>query len=382
MGLRQSAYDFLIDFFPSREKAYSCKTQLDDDKKSVLVNKCIEIFRRHRVYGGSFALFENDKTVFSFSYGNSKEEKAVDIDTYFRIASISKLFMASCVMKLSELGLIDIDENIADLFKALNKKVLFLSFRSLLTHTSPICDGASYNKYIGTGITLSELFEFSDNYKKQYSEGDFEYSNLGYGMAAVALEEKLGLSYEDIMQKYLFEPLKMNASFYPQTLLGDVASAYRVFPRAKISMDIAERLKRSYDDIHEKGFEKHYSLSPGNCYTNIESAKRLANALMQEGFLSAESLRKMKTKAASFNERDKRLSEGIGIFIVDLNGKNELFYGHQGLAYNAVHGLYFDDKFKDGMVFLSAGASEKRRGVLADVNIDLIELWRNRELWR
>ena len=382
MGLRQSVYDFLIDFFPSKEKINSYRSEICNEKSKALAKKCIDIFKKHRVYGANFALFDGENIKFSFSYGYSKQNALVSSATLFRIASISKLFMGSCIMKLFEQKIIDIDENISDLFPSMDSRVEFLSFRKLLTHTSPIKDGDSYNKYIGTGISLSELLKFGDNYKDFSKKTAFEYSNLGYGMAAVALEQKLNMGFEDIMQEHLFKPLSIKASFYPQTLSGDIASAFRVFPRNKISMNINERLNKNFDDIHDIAFEKHYSLSPGNCYTDIYGAKTLANALMHEGFLSKDSLNEMKRIEADFDERDKRLFEGVGIFVVDLLGNNEFFYGHQGLAYNAVHGLYFDDKYNDGMVFLSSGASEKRKGVLADVNIDLIELWRDRALWK
>ena len=50
-------------------------------------------------------------------------------------------------------------------------------------------------------------------------------------------------------------------------------------------------------------------------------------------------------------------------------------YGHQGMAYGACHGLFFDVEKQKGLVFLSSGVSEARRGVLSDVNADLIRLY-------
>ena len=65
---------------------------------------------------------------------------------------------------------------------------------------------------------------------------------------------------------------------------------------------------------------------------------------------------------------------GIGTFILkEPRISKHLIYGHQGMAYGAVHGLFFDPECKKGVVILTSGASEARRGVLADLNFDLLQ---------
>jgi hypothetical protein len=47
-------------------------------------------------------------------------------------------------------------------------------------------------------------------------------------------------------------------------------------------------------------------------------------------------------------------------------------YGHQGFAYGAAEGVFFEETTGNGFVFLNSGASEARKGHLALVNRDLI----------
>ena len=47
-----------------------------------------------------------------------------------------------------------------------------------------------------------------------------------------------------------------------------------------------------------------------------------------------------------------------------------------GMAYGAVHALFFDPAIRRGVALLTSGASEARRGVLADLNAGVIRyLW-------
>ena len=48
----------------------------------------------------------------------------------------------------------------------------------------------------------------------------WEYSNLGAGIAGAVLEAATGMDFEALMQKTLFKPLQVSATFYPQKVKG------------------------------------------------------------------------------------------------------------------------------------------------------------------
>ena len=81
----------------------------------------------------------------------------------------------------------------------------------------------------------------------------------------------------------------------------------------------------------------------------------------------------MRRRLADFGARDGRLSMGLGTFIVH-DVLPQTLYGHQGLAYGAVHGLFYDPEAARGFAVLTTGCSEAREGVLADINIALMRL--------
>ena len=94
---------------------------------------------------------------------------------------------------------------------------------------------------------------------------------------------------------------------------------------------------------------------------------------MKTGFLTVESLEERRKEITPFGARAHNLSQGIGTFILrDGAFRSPVLYGHQGMAYGAVHGLFFDPETQRGFALLTTGASEARRGVLADLNAEMI----------
>ena len=84
----------------------------------------------------------------------------------------------------------------------------------------------------------------------------------------------------------------------------------------------------------------------------------------------------MRTNVSPFTGRADNLWQGIGTFILrDAHLCPRTLYGHQGMAYGAVHGLFFDPEAKRGYALLTGGAGEARRGVLADLNAEMIRLF-------
>ena len=82
----------------------------------------------------------------------------------------------------------------------------------------------------------------------------------------------------------------------------------------------------------------------------------------------------MREPLSAFGQRDPHLQEGLGCFIYRDPALPFALYGHQGLAYGAVHGLFFrTDAIAGytGFVILTSAASEQRDGVITALNRDL-----------
>ena len=333
----------------------------------------LKILRRHRCLGGVLRLFDTEGRLISYHFGAAGSDRPVRDDTVFRIASVSKMITAMCVLKLAQDGLIDPDEDTGLLSYP-------VTLKALMSHRAGLLDGPAYVRALEEGTPLKDVLSRSLG---TIVPGQWAYSNLGAGAVASVLEEKFGLSFETIMQRHLFGPLAVEGSFYPQRVAGELADARRVFPPEKLpGFDARTRQALPKTGIDQPDPQHHYSLAQGNCCLRAAGLQKLMKALMRPGFLSQQSLDMMRSPLAAFGRRKQRLHQGLGLF--GLRGDPVYpgqLYGHQGKAYGAVHAAFFEPDLGRGMIFLSTGISEARAGFLADAVCDLLKFSFREEIW-
>ena len=322
----------------------------------------IGILRRHHVRDGAVALFDARGVRGLLTYGDAQP------DTAFRSASVSKHITAMAAWRLHEAGIIDIDAD-ADRFLPCSlrhpeAKETPVTLRRLLSHTAGIHDGHAYAAACADNRPLSRVMA-GDSHTAGF--GGFEYSNLGAGIAACVLEGMLDRSFETVMQEAVFGPLNVTASFYPQRVRGEIANAWRVLPPSgRPTLDAAaRRAKPLPPDAPDP--ERHYLLAQGNLYISAPELAKLGAELTRDRYDT------MRRRLADFGERDAHLSMGLGTFIVRGICPQTL-YGHQGLAYGAMHGLFYDPAQRRGFALLTSACSEAREGVLSDINIAIMRL--------
>ena len=160
------------------------------------------------------------------------------------------------------------------------------------------------------------------------------------------------------------------------TLRGaQIADSYRVLPAAhNPAFHAAARLQTALPlDVPDP--QTHYLLASGSLFVTGDGLARLCLPLLtdaHDGWLSATSQTQMKTPVTSWPGAEARTRHGMGLLVLD---DPSLFhgplYGHQGIAYGAVNGVFFDTE-GNGFVVLNSGASERREGHLSCLNRDLI----------
>ncbi|MBO2517825.1 MAG: hypothetical protein CW338_11260 [Clostridiales bacterium] len=334
------------------------------------------ILRKYRVFGASLALFDENGLERVCSWGWARKGVPVEEDTLFRTASVSKHVTALCVMKLWEDGALDLDADISSVlpFPVRHPEApdTPVTLRMLLSHTAGIRDGASYFELLEKGGPLTDILK-GDSFCDHLPGTKWEYSNLGAGIIGCVLECITGMRFDELMDRVVFSPLGVRAGFYPQLMGGKLADAWRILPASKVPCyDAEERLRRP---LPVKGTdpEHHYALAHGNLCITAGDLGVIGHALLVPGFLKESTLKEMRRVIVPFGERAFNLSQGLGTFVLkDETISPCTIYGHQGLAYGAVHGIFYNPVRGRGFVLLTSGASEARRGVLTDLNGDLI----------
>ena len=158
-----------------------------------------------------------------YGYADVKERKPVDPDTtLFRIGSVSKLFTWTSVMQLVEQGKLDLDADVNTYidFKIPAREGKPVTLRNLMTHTAGFeeqAKGLIGSEADGTP-SLSEHLKAWTPGRVFAPAGTPAYSNYGAALAGYIVERVAGMSFDDYVDKHIFEPLGMQYATFRQPL--------------------------------------------------------------------------------------------------------------------------------------------------------------------
>jgi CubicO group peptidase (beta-lactamase class C family) len=186
----------------------------------------------------SVCIIKNDRIVWYNGYGRARFLTKPNIDTVYRIHSISKTFTATALMQLYQQGHFDLDDNINDYldFEVYNPNYpdVNITFRMLLAHQSSLTNEITnlryfyYNSFCYVRYKKEYVYPFIKElitpngklYKpmtwENYPPGKYaNYSNVGMMLNAYLVEVMSGQSFHNYVRENIFEPLNMtNSSFY------------------------------------------------------------------------------------------------------------------------------------------------------------------------
>jgi CubicO group peptidase (beta-lactamase class C family) len=172
----------------------------------------------HAVPGLAIAVVHDDEIVYLKGFGvrDTGKAEAVDADTVFQIASLSKPIASTVVASLVSAGLVDWDSRIADLDPGFRLHDAYptaeLTIRDLLAHRSGL-PGLAGNELEDIGFDREavlhrlRLVPPSSSFRAGYS-----YSNAGFTEGAVAAARPTGKSWEEVSEERLYRPLGMTST--------------------------------------------------------------------------------------------------------------------------------------------------------------------------
>jgi CubicO group peptidase (beta-lactamase class C family) len=158
-----------------------------------------------------------------------------DPKSLFKIASISKLYVAVAIAKLANENRLSLDETLVDYFPELQGRIENadqITLRMMVQHRSGIpnfTDHPGYweneqengNKALEFALDLPASFEPDKGY---------EYSNTNYLLLREIMDKVLGYSHQQYIKEKILVPLGLNHTFFSlkEVDLADVMSGYYV----------------------------------------------------------------------------------------------------------------------------------------------------------
>jgi len=176
-----------------------------------------QIITSYPAVGLAVAVVKNNKIIYtqSFGYQNKEENRLLQNDNLFRIASISKSFTATALLQLVEKKIISLDNDVSNLIgftvRNPNHPEKVITLRMLLSHRSSLNDSQGYfNLDVVDPST-------NNNYQKCYNtyapgEG-YQYCNLNFNMAGTILERLTGERFDSYIKKQILNPLGIEGGY-------------------------------------------------------------------------------------------------------------------------------------------------------------------------
>jgi CubicO group peptidase (beta-lactamase class C family) len=276
--------------------------------------------------GAAVAVVVDGRLVFAKAFGVSDAETRTPLtaETLFRIASNTKMMTAAALVTLAEQGKLKLDEPVGTYVKGLSPAVSKVTLQQLLSHTSGIRDGASdYGLHDDAALGTS-IRAWDDGYIFTAPGRIFSYSNLGYDLAGLVLEEVTGKPYADAMDELVFKPLGMNRT----TLRPTVAMTYPLSQGHASAGGSAPSVVRPYPDKAEH-------MPSGGVFTSVSDYSRFVLAFMNGGKVDGRTvllpgvIAKLSTPYAENPSGSRRWNAriGYGLNVLDYRGVRVLQHG-------------------------------------------------------
>lgn len=377
-NLKNTLYQLALPVLGLRSPIASVQGGSDDENA-----RLCRLLRSHHAVGACIQRFEKGRLTECFTAGNARMEPSaqpVTAKTVFRTASIAKMVTALLVFRLQTLGKLNVCEEVSAFLGVPVQNPHYpqapITLGMLLNHTSSIVDSPAYFASFQQPVSLTELLQNPASYSGSLPGLQFRYSNFAAGLIGCLLEKRFQQSFEQLAQEHLFHPLGVSATFDLSTLKEKpVADSWRVLPRERC-FDAEKRMAAAIS-LDEPDPERHYLLASGSLFLTATDLAKLALTAWNghDGFLSPECLSLMQTPTVPWPRQEVCLRHGMGLLKLDDPAiVKKPLWGHQGFAYGAVNGVFFDEE-GSGFACLNSGVSEQRQGHLAVINRDLIRFF-------
>lgn len=187
--------------------------------------------------GGIAAVSDASGRTVTHAFGNAREGVGVDADTVFRIASMSKSFLAAAVLSLRDEGTLDLRAPITAYLP--HARLLWqgepvdVSCAQLLSNRSGLPeDNAWADRNLGLPRDEFEALMTAGLQLALPPGLDYQYSNVGMAVVGAVVEAVTGKPIADVVEERFLEPLGLEHTAYDPVELpasATIADGCRTF---------------------------------------------------------------------------------------------------------------------------------------------------------
>jgi len=283
---------------------------------------------------------ENDLFKIAYGYANRSWKIENQVDTRFRIASVSKLFTAVAILQLIEQNKLSLDTSVVECLSLESTTIpKEATIEHMLTMTSGIADWFEESgdweenwaalcrehpiylfrrneDYLPLFVSKAPLFPVGEKH---------QYNGAGYILLGLIIEKVSGLPYFDYIRQHIFKKAQMTRSDF--------------LPLDGVSEEVAEGYIPVEKDDKVIGWKKNiYSTTPeaaadGGATSTVDDLSRFSRTLREGPLLSAKFTQEMLTpKVLERTEplRGYTWKYGYGNFFLLDDADQIVRWGHTG----------------------------------------------------
>ena len=174
----------------------------------------------HPAPGISIGVQQDGEIIFAggFGYADLEHEVPATADTVYRIGSVTKQFTAAAAMLLVEEGKLDLSRDLREYLPDYDTHGFAVPVERLLNHTSGIkgyTEMPEFWERSRLDLGHEAMLELFSGPAFEFEPGDrYQYSNSGYYLLGVLIEQLSGMSYTAFLETRLFEPLALERTHY------------------------------------------------------------------------------------------------------------------------------------------------------------------------
>ena len=320
--------------------------------KTVLSKQLSDICEASGV-SGVIRVTHKDKILHSQSIGYACKETKTPFsdDSMFTLYSMSKPFCAMGLLLLADQGLVDLEAHPGKYVPEAKGFDSRVTIRHLLQHTSGVPDFAPNPGYMeayapGPASKVREHIQILSGFPSFFEPGTADrYSNIGYMISALIMENISGLPYAEYMRKAVFEPLGANTIVVDNEALqiSNRVQGYTLRDGQVCATD------RSRD----------WMLGGGDLVGTVDDVYTLNHAVKHRKLLKPETWEQVLTPSP-LNKK------GLGCIVTKWHGKTRVQHngGHRG--FRTIHIHLPEDDFD--IIFLSnSGYGDENPNIRSEI---------------
>jgi D-alanyl-D-alanine carboxypeptidase len=282
----------------------SCATNRKITPQYAKLEKYLDTVTKNKKGLGSVAILDKGELVYQKHFSFQDEEANPE----YKIGSITKTYTGVIILRLVEEGKLTLKTKLSKFYKNIDgaKRI---NIEHLLRHRSGLPNMTSqkdYLSYYEKPISESQQIKRFSKYKLEFKPGKkYAYSNTGYVLLSYIAERASGLTYSQLLEKYITKPLGLTNTY--------------VYTQSKRRNSEVYSYEKAGEWIKSSHTHESVPTGAGAIVSTPAEVAIFLRSLMTGKIINQKNLKKM-----------KKLTQGYGLGITTFPYNKKRAYGHTG----------------------------------------------------